>query len=370
MDAHSLGKSSNELFCQFLFRMLEVADEVGLKDGQLVIATFNNPTWMSGSSFTAIRKFIQSKASFNAGFIFEASEFDGCSGGWPISFAVFENTPTKDEKFLHDCYESDELGLDVEQVGTKEFYNPDGCIRLDEWCRLEVKQTKPKPTDTLAYIWLSAGMSQNNFTQIRTQIPYRGHNVPIIPENFDKMCEVYACRTLIQGNWLNEKDNYFAPNEQHPLFDTFVRDARVYSIFSYQTSVAGDIDGEHYDYINSFCPFTKKEVLELRGEHVPSMMPDESRFIRSSGKLDNLTPEAQLVLDLYKEAIKAVAPELDEWDYQHPELQLTRWDAGWRQYRDLIKEKAPEANQKLRDAIKALGNKLRPMVYELGFLKK
>jgi len=37
---------------------------------------------------------------------------------------------------------------------------------------------------------------------------------------------------------------------------------------------------------------------------------------------------------------------------------------------DVVKEKAPEANQKLRDAIKALGNKLRPMIYELGFLKQ
>ena len=113
------------------------------------------------------------------------------------------------------------------------------------------------------------------------------------------------------------------------------------------------------------------EVPLLRNDEYHQLLLQLRREeTRSSGKLDNLTPEAQLVLDLYKEAIKAVAPELDEWDYQHPELQLTRWDAGWRQYRDLIKEKAPEANQKLRDAIKALGNKLRPLVYELGFLRK
>ena len=381
------GLPCREVFCQFLFRMSKFAEEVGLNEGQIIIATFNNPTWMSGNSFKKFRRWVGVRVRFNSGFIFESSEFEGCSGGWPIAFTILENISAKDEKFIHDCYESDELGLEAELIGTKEFFSTDTDFRMDDWARVpKVNARKVKSwtatalaptnkditlTDGFIGVCVSTGGVINNKFCCLTTVPYGDPKTfQFTAANFDKACCVYACRNLIANTWMNTKDNYFAPNEQHPLFDTFVRDAIVYSIFSYQTSVAGDIDGEHYDYINSFCPFTKKEVLELRGEHVPSMMPDESRFIRSSGKLDNLTPEAQLVLDLYKEAIKAVAPELDEFDYQHPELQLSRWDAGWRQYRDLIKEKAPEANQKLRDAIKALGNKLRPLVYELGFLRK
>ena len=379
------GLPCRELFCQFLFRMIKIAEELGLKDGQLVIATFNNPTWMSGVSFKKLRAWCNYRVRFLDGFIFEASEFEGCSGGWPIAFTVLSNTKEIEGRFVHDCYESDELGLEAMPIGQKEFF--ESGVTMDSWA--SIKKQNPRKVhclqataltffdkeitvteDFLGSCISSGNIANNQFCTLMTGPSGDTKAFQFTAANFDKACCVYTCRNLIQVNWMNAKDNYFAPNEQHPLFDTFVRDAIVYSIFSYQTSVAGDIDGEHYDYINSFCPFTKKEVLELRGEHVPSMMPDESRFIRSSGKLDNLTPEAQLVLDLYKEAIKAVAPELDEWDYQHPELQLTRWDAGWRQYRDLIKEKAPEANQKLRDAIKALGNKLRPMVYELGFLKK
>lgn len=384
MLALKFGSPCREIFAQFLFRMVKIASETGLKEGQLVIATFNNPTWMAGNSFKKFRRWVNSSAQFYDGFIFEASEFDGCSGGWPIAFTILSNGDTASKHFVHDCYEADELGMDAALLDRKEFTCPD--ITLDEWWRVDKSNAKSvhffsstalstsgkfgSITDGYLGTCSSNGnIAQNQFCNLTT-VPTGVEGGPqFTAANFDKACGAYACRNLIQANWTNAKDNYFAPDEQHPLFDTFVRDARVYSIFSYQTSVAGDIDGEHYDYSNSFCPFTKKEVLELRGEHVPSMMPDESRFIRSSGKLDDLTPEAQLVLDLYKEAIGAVAPELDEWDYQHPELQLNRWDCGFRQYRDLIKEKAPEANKKLRDAIKALGNKLRPMVYQLGFLK-
>ena len=314
-----LGMGCRELFCQFLFRMNNIAQCAGLKPGQLIVATFNNPTWMAVVSYAEFRRWFASRMRFVNGFIFEASEFEGCSGGWPISFTVLENSHTRDEKFIHDCYESDELGIDVELLGTKEFACP--TVTMDDWYHIDktdvksvhvFKSTALEPTDkmgnlTSGYLATcgSSGYIANNQFCTLTTVPTGWGGSQVTSINFDKACCAYACRDLIQVNWMNAKDAYFAPNEQHPLFDEFVRDAIVYSIFSYQTSVAGDIDGEHYDYINSFCPFTKKEVLELRGEHVPSMMPDESRFIRSSGKLDNLTPEAQLVLDLYKEAIRA-----------------------------------------------------------------
>ena len=50
-------------------------------------------------------------------------------------------------------------------------------------------------------------------------------------------------------------------------------------------------------------------------------------------------------------------------------MQLSRWDCGMVQYRSLMKEHAPNEWKAFKDALKALGNKLRPMVYQLGFLK-
>ena len=381
------GITAKELCTQFIYGMVALAKHFDLNPGQLVIATFNTPAWMASPSYKKLRDWFFKNCSFKDGFLFRADAFPQCSADWGISFAVFQNEPSSTQACQHDVWEPDGF-IDLDLKGTHTFVPVRTEDTIEVWAKAPShNKTKtaiafgPKnatkkvkvPEDFMGSVYSSGSISSLNNQSARISSRPELNTFPhwcIDSDNFDRACVVYTLRTIIECSWITHFENLIAPNEQHPLFDAFVRDAIVYSIFSYQTSVAGDIDGEHYDYINSFCPFTKKEVLELRGEHVPSMMPDESRFIRSSGKLDNLTPEAQLVLDLYKEAIKAVAPELDEYDYQHPELQLTRWDAGWRQYRDAVKQFAPEANQKLRDAIKALGNKLRPLVYELGFLKK
>ena len=164
---------------------------------------------------------------------------------------------------------------------------------------------------------------------------------------------------------------YSAPNTDSELYQDFVKDSYVYSMFnpkSNQTSVKGEINGENYDFKNQFYPFSKRETYEMLGLNIPMNFKDETRFIKS--KLTNLSTEAQAVLDCFKECIVATANVRKAYGEAHPELQVARWDCGWRQLKDLFKEHCNEQFTKLREAYKVLENKLRPQVYELGFLKK
>jgi hypothetical protein len=57
------------------------------------------------------------------------------------------------------------------------------------------------------------------------------------------------------------------------------------------------------------------------------------------------------------------------------ELKLNRPDVGWYQIRNVLKRRnesgdyQPVSFEPLEQAYKALGSKLRPQVYELGFLR-
>ena len=199
----------------------------------------------------------------------------------------------------------------------------------------------------------------------------QGYNV--LPENFDRAVSAFAARRLVVDNAWNDTDEYMAPNTEESKYAEWQKDCYIFSMFehqSYQTSIKGEVDGEAYDFVNNFYPFTKKETYEILGLDWKQNSKEETRFIRSSGKLDNLTAEGQKVLDDFKACLSASAKARPEYAKAHPELQVARWDCGWRQLKGLFAEACPEEFATLKADFKALKDKMLPLVYELGFLKK
>jgi hypothetical protein len=163
------------------------------------------------------------------------------------------------------------------------------------------------------------------------------------------------------------------PNTEHPKYSEWQKDCYLFSMFhsaSNQTSIKGEVDGESYDFVNNFYPFSKKETYEILGLEWKQNSKEETRFIRSSGKLDSLTPEGQKVLDCFKTCLSASAKARPEYAKTHPELQVQRWDCGWRQLKGLFAEACPDEFAQLKASFKTLKDKMLPLVYELGFLKK
>jgi hypothetical protein len=54
----------------------------------------------------------------------------------------------------------------------------------------------------------------------------------------------------------------------------------------------------------------------------------------------------------------------------NPDFHLDSWDAGYAQLKLVWKEYYKEEFNEFREKYKALEDRLRPMVYELGFLRK
>ncbi len=89
----------------------------------------------------------------------------------------------------------------------------------------------------------------------------------------------------------------------------------------------------------------------------------------SGGLYDKLSPDAKKVLDMATELVKKSMAMRKEVSEEHPEYHLDSWDCGWSQIKLVTKEYFKEDHKAFREAYKAFEDRLRPLVYQLGFLR-
>lgn len=75
------GKSSQQLYSQFLAKLYWI-------EGNINIAIFSKPTFLTGDAFDKFREVFISKYEFKKGFVMDASEFADVKS-WPLSFTIF-----------------------------------------------------------------------------------------------------------------------------------------------------------------------------------------------------------------------------------------------------------------------------------------
>ena len=289
-----------------------------------------------------------------------------------------------------------EDGLGVVKIGEHTYYNLDGKVKMSDWVRgvlpkcfksvcttdgiKVIPSTAKSATGTTCpgalgyFVNNSNNVCESAQYVILTSLPHsHGSGFNLLPENFDRAVSGFSARRLVVDNVWNHQDCYMAPDTEHGKYAEWQKDCYIFSMFeskSNQTSIKGEVDGEAYDFVNNFYPFSKKETYEILGLDWKQNSKEETRFIRSSGKLDNLTAEGQKVLDDFKACLSASAKARPEYAKAHPELQVARWDCGWRQLKGLFAEACPDEFATLKADFKALKDKMLPLVYELGFLKK
>lgn len=209
-----------------------------------------------------------------------------------------------------------------------------------------------------------------------------GHGLSVTPTNAERCIALFAARKLIKGNWINDKDEYLAPDEAHPEFKQFTLDSIVYSLFnnsSQQSSLRGiEYKGKKWDIKNEFFWLPRNMMLELANEAGFSEMysdakTDDDRFVYKKlcgDTYDLLSPDARHVLDLATELVKKSMMMRSILHDEHPEYHLSAWDAGYAQLKILWKEYFPKEYKEFREAYARLEERMQPLVYELGFLKK
>lgn len=199
-----------------------------------------------------------------------------------------------------------------------------------------------------------------------------------MPANYERVVSLFAARKLIEKNWVNSKDEYLAPNEDHPQFQEFVNDAIIFSLFntaSNQSSLRQiEFKGKKWNIYNEFFWMSKDEILQLASNHhldecYNDARTAKDRFVYQKLQTIQLSSEAQAVLDKANEIVRSTFLFRELFNGSNPEYQIMNWDCGWYQIKALAKEYGKNQLDEFNVLYKDLADKMRPMVFILGFLK-
>ena len=411
MKTAKLGGASQQLYTQFMFQFNKVARDFGFEKS--TVALFSVPTFMSSGSYKPFRDWWNSQYEFQSGFLFQASHFADVSSRWGISFTVWNSPGKTDSKRTLPLDLKDVQNFSVIKTGTKTAYNADGR-EASKWVReplgkargvdapqmssgLKVKETGRGSLVPGALLFF--GNNSNNLCDSGTLVyvvssaDTRNHGLSVRCSNWRRAVALFAARKLVAETWDNQKDEYLSPAKDTPGYSGWLDSCHVYALLHNSNNCTSmrsvSYAGKSWDIHNHF--FWKDHASALVALDTPET-PTLYRDCKNHPAKDvfgnpvestpdpymahvlrykvNLSPEAKQVLFLLDNLWVKSLPVREAYAAGKPELHLTSWDAGLYQTKHLFRDLFPQEWSELQTAFKALAEKLRPGVYEYGFLRR
>jgi hypothetical protein len=396
MKTDKIGASSQNLYAQFLYRILLIKKEFNLSDCH--IALFSPTLFLTGSSWANFRTAYLNEFAFDNGIQFKASHFADCADSWGISFSLWHNGETADKNNFNYTLIDKENG-EIIECGNKVVYNIDGLKTASEWAKEPIKKLKtfetincssgvkirPDTSDnrgtnfegSMGY-FLNAGNNVDMNTQkvsLFTMAYGNGNGHGLNADNFDRCTALFAARKLIEKNWVNSKDEYLAPNTEHAAYNEFVNDSLIYSLFHSSSNQSSLRNVEYKEKLwninNEFFWRSAAEMAEKANacgndEMYNDARVSNDRYVYNKLQGIELSAEAKAVLDKANAILDATMSRRKVYNEEHPEYQVNNWDCGWYQIKAMATKEELKEFKVLFDK---LADKMRPMVYELGFLK-
>ena len=373
------GYATRELFIQFLIR---IANEIP----NATIAMFSTLKYVNAPNFEPFRQVWNAK--YLDGFIVPSKVFDGLKGSFPIGFLVWESQKAAKKKMPITEITVEVLDKNIHAIGEKSFYNLPNEQLLGEWITRtrannidaiplknaitpttstkDVRGTKWADGAIASMICPGGDIQHANLTALLSSGYCSAGGFFVTDKNLWQAAIVFSVRRLIKPTWLNDRDQFLQPTQ--PLTEEFKNDCLIWMLFngSNLTASANDLDwnGKKWSIVNHFIPFTEAEV------NAPDRF--ESYFMVQYLKGKKLSKEAKAVLSEGKKLWQAYFSQTDD-HHTRQELKLNRADVGWYQIRKALearsKDGIPVSFEAFKTAYDTLSDKLRPQVFELGFMR-
>ncbi len=369
------GKAANELFTQFVARIHKEIPSAKL-------AMFSKLKYLNAPNFEQFRK--HWKAEYLGGFIVHSKAFDGLKGNFPIGFLVWDTS----KKITISKIETEVIDRNTKWHGKKSFITIPNNMLLNVWIKrpkanklhvlplkgsivpaTSVPRVKTWANDAIAYMYCGKNDMQHVVQQtVLFSSPYgQGDGFYLTEENLWQAAIVFSVRRLIKPTWQNDRDQFLQPTEK--LTSTFKTDCLIWMLFngSNLTASANDLEwnSQKWSIVNHFIPFAENEV-NASGRF-------ESAFMVEYLKDKSLSKEAKTVLN----AALGIWKLYFASDFNRKirtEFKLNRPDVGWYQIRNALASNAKQNGvefdmTEFKLAYEALSEKLRPQVFEFGFLR-
>jgi hypothetical protein len=387
---------SSNLYSQFLYK-IKLLKQTFNNDTNICI--FSPPLFLSGPSYKKFRKFFFKSFNFKNGFLMNSSEFQDTSE-WGISFSIFnDNITTNINEFEYVVKVNN--GVEILSTQIKKIYNIDNMKSLSDFIKntekpdifpqftsaLSIKNSNYGsgiPSNSYGTLLNSGNKVEENMSDVYLLSggETRGKGKLFINSvNIKKIFLIFSARKLIKSNWINGKDEYLAPTEeiqQTEQYKQFESDSIVYSLFSTSSNQSSMRQVEYKDKLwdikNEFFFMSKDEMKELAetyrfDELYKDARQSDERYVYNLLKTTTLSPDAQDVLETARELVRKSFEWRKIMYTSNPEYHLDAWDAGWYQIKKVLNGHFKSELSEFTKKYKAFEDRLRPQVYELGFLK-
>lgn len=395
-----IGASAQNLYAQFIYRIMMIKRKYNMTNCH--ICMFTPTLYLTGGSWKKFRKAFLKSFSFKNGCTFKASHFADVANNWGIAFSLWRNGESEDKSFFKH-YLIDKPTEDIEIVGEKMLYNIDYLTSASEWCKEDIKKYKTSETINLSSAivkrpddgdnrgtnfegslgyFFNGGNNVDTNTQLVALLSAaygNGHGHGLSADNFTRCTSLFSARRLVQKNWINWADEYMKPNTEHEKWQEFENDSIIYSLFeskSNQSSLRNiEYKGKKWDIKNEFFFMSREEIISLANENNNDYCYNDAntsndRYVYNLLQGITLSEEAQAVLDKAREIVRKTFKYRKLFNEEHENYQINNWDCGWYQIKALAKEYAKDDLEQFKTLYKKLSEKMLPMVYELGFLRK
>ena len=400
MKENKVGASSQNLIAQFLYRILLIKKEFNLTN--ISVGCFTKPLLTTASTFKKLRDLWFKEFKFDRGILFNAGHFAGVSSKWGITFEIWKEG-IQEERNCFLMYIVDSKDGEVYPICSKVMYNTDGIKLASDWTKEPMKGVKTHKNHLVVSSGTKPYTSVNRASNYPNNFGYfnnagatvsnnavsvalfsatygNGHGHGVTKENINRVVSLFSARKLIDTNFIIDKDSYLMPNTDDKRYKEFELDSFIYSLFhssSNQTALRNiEYNGEKWDVKNEWFWMLKEELSDLVYDNLDDASVSyfdlsEDRYIAKWVKehYSELSDTARKVLDKANELVKLSFATRKIFNESKPEYQVNNWDCGWYQIKEILKEYHKDEYDEFKTLYKALTDKMRPMVYELGFLK-
>lgn len=359
-----IGKATNEVYAQFFIRVYKELPSA-------MLAEFSTLKILQSASFTEFRKTFLAK--LEKLFLVPSKTFDNVSGNFPIGFFIW-NTMVK-EKFN---------GIIAEAYNAKGSFQGYKEVQVDDskyisgWysqyydrsgSEVGIMNTRGNDFQNQKYIRITS-MNNHNHTNI------------ITANNLVVSCIYLSVRQCIKHEWLNDRDQFFYPNDGWKTDAEFQINCLIYTLFHGQNKITAT------QGVNHWIPFAEWEVNakerfeshfmsdflagKIKVEKPKDLFSGDASVETQCIAFLQFTNEAKAVLDAGREL----------WRYYHEQPNIIV-NASLYDIREYFKgrndkgrvnsrcddEKYNELNDRLSECLDNLAEKIAEKVFKYGFLK-
>jgi hypothetical protein len=368
--AKLLGQGNAELFAQFFMRIYQ--EIYGS-----VLAEFSTLKILQGEHFADFRTHFRAK--LEKIFLVPADTFDNVKGKFPIGFFIWNTSRIEPFKSINaEVYDKTGAFLTNKLIST---YNNSKYI--NDW--IKPFRASKNDQNIIGKFPFKGNdfQNQNMIAIVHQNMIYNKEagQFLINSSNLIKASIYYAVRHCIEANWLNDRDQFLFPNDNWEKDEEFQNDCFAYTLFN------NNIQNKFG--VNHWIPFTESEVNSkekfesnfmsdfIKGK-IKSEQQADSLFGNTSTNHINTNKSRQFSI----EATEVFNAGLELWKHYHSQENVNV-NASFYDIREYFqgRNETGRMNSRssdetytllisdLRQKINFLAEKIKPKIYEYGFLK-